>query len=118
MNWHFSSISPLPPSPPPKIIVSKYNQPSKDLTAINPCTASVSSNQSSVTSNNQILQITKAPSSTPRKNQFCHQQSEGFEIPSEQLNETSNLNPEDSKNGALNVTSSDSPNYINLNAES
>ncbi|GFT55378.1 hypothetical protein TNCV_989191 [Trichonephila clavipes] len=118
VNRHFSPLSPLPPTPPPKIIVSKYNQPSKDLTAINPCTASVSSNQSSVTSNNQILQVTKAPSSsTPRKNQFCHQQSKGFEIPSEQLHDTSNLNPEDSKNGALNVTSSDSPNYINLNAE-
>ncbi|GFT55369.1 probable RNA-directed DNA polymerase from transposon BS [Trichonephila clavipes] len=118
VNRHFSPLSPLPPTPPPKIIVSKYNQPSKDLTAINPCTASVSSNQRSVTSNNQILQVTKAPSSsTPRKNQFCHQQSKGFEIPSEQLHDTSNLNPEDSKNGALNVTSSDSPNYINLNAE-
>ncbi|GFU10340.1 uncharacterized protein TNCV_2362101, partial [Trichonephila clavipes] len=112
MNEHFRPIS------PPKIIVSKYNQPSKDLTAINPCTASVSSNQSSVTSNNQILQVTKAPSSsTPRKRKFCRQQSEGFEIPSGQLYYASNLNPEDSKNGALNVTSSDSPNYINLNAE-
>ncbi|GFY39568.1 uncharacterized protein TNIN_109861 [Trichonephila inaurata madagascariensis] len=118
MNRHFSPISPLPPTPPPKIIVSKYNQPCKDLTAVNPCTASVSSNQNSVSSDNQILQVFKAPSSsTPRKNKFRHQQSEGFEIPSEPLHDTSNLNPEDSKNGALNVTSSDSPNYINLNAE-
>ncbi|GFQ82374.1 uncharacterized protein TNCT_411331 [Trichonephila clavata] len=118
MNRHFSPISPLPPTPPPKNIVSKYNQPSKDLTAFNPYTMTVSSKQNSVMSDNQISQVSKTPSSsTPKKNQFCHQQSEGFEIPIEQLHNTSNLNPEDSKNGVLNVTSSDSTNCINLRFE-
>ncbi|GFQ99569.1 hypothetical protein TNCT_532791 [Trichonephila clavata] len=62
-----------------------------------PYTMTVSSKQNSVMSDNQISQVTKTlSSSTPKKNQFRHQQSEGFKIHLQQHHKTSNLNPEDS----------------------
>lgn len=117
VNRQISPISPIPPTPPPKNTTSRYNMSSKDLTTINPCIVIASPNQNSQISNNRISQETKSPYSTPRKNQFCHQQSEGFEVPTEQPHNTSNLNSEDSENSVQKDASSTSLNYINLNAE-
>ncbi|GFU00913.1 uncharacterized protein NPIL_597161, partial [Nephila pilipes] len=110
-------LVPLPPSPPPKHITSKHNLSSKDLTRTKTDNLTLSSNQNFQKTINQELQETKLSSSTPKENQFRHQQSEGFEVSDDQPHNTSNLNSKDSGDFVVNNAASCSRNYINICAE-
>ncbi|GFS45910.1 uncharacterized protein NPIL_178471, partial [Nephila pilipes] len=108
-------LSPLPPSPPPKRSTS--NLLSKDLTGKKSDISTLSSNQNSQKTINELLHVTKLSSTSPKNNQFCHQQSEGFEVPDDQPHNTFNLNSKDSGNFVVNNAASCSTDYINICVE-
>ncbi|GBN33205.1 hypothetical protein AVEN_267598-1 [Araneus ventricosus] len=85
---HFSPISPLPPTPPPSSNKFRHGLSRKDLSVDNPVlTVPVrkSPNQTSKVSKSQgLLSVNSSVPNSSRKLTFCHQQSEGFDAPTEQ----------------------------------